>query len=494
MASTASFKQAFGKKQVKNAWMLCLGMLIVLLAVPVSLAIAMPEFTDCKLTPKGGSASIQAKCTQLTVPENPDDPNGKQIQLKIVIVPAKHRNKMPDPLFLLAGGPGQAISEAFPAIADSFEKIREDRDLVLVDQRGTGGSNPLDCPSSEKLLFSPDESARYIIECADNLDFNPQYYTTLNYIKDLEYVRNALGYDQINLYGASYGTLVAQVYANRYPDRIRAMILDGVAHPGYRVFFDYRQSIPRALEKLFSRCKEDPDCNKAFPNLKESFLTILERLESEPVPVRIKNPKTGEIVQFDMTRERFLQAVMPLLYAPETIALLPLTLHAAAEFNDYEPLAGQSASVDMGIYPGLMFSVVCAEDVPFFPPETKWPEPGPLEFREHALMVCKICSQWHTTSQERIPDPVISHIPVLLLSGDADPVTPPESAEKTAAFYPESLHISLSNMGHGIINRGCIRDIAADFIRSGSVTGLDVSCAEDILPAPFFVNFNGPKP
>ncbi len=494
MKTIVSFKHLSGKTRSRFRWMFLMVYLSIVSAAAGSAESGMPEFTDCQLTSKGSSFSIQAKCAEMMVLENPDDPEGRQIPIKIVIVPAKHRNKMPDPLFLLAGGPGQSISEAYPSMAGSFETIREDRDIILVDQRGTGGSNPLNCPSSNELLFSDEESILHITDCLKELGINPAFYTTRYFVNDLECVRKTLGYDQINLYGASYGTLAAQAYLERFPGRVRSMILDSVAHRGYKIFYDFRQTVPRALEKLFARCQADPDCNTAFPNLRESFFAILERLEIEAVPVRMKHPTSGELVMFDMTPKRFLQSVMPLLYAPETIALLPLTIHAASEFNDFEPLTGQVASVDMGIYHGLMFSVICAEDAPFFPPENEWPITGPFDYSSHTAMICRICADWNVPREVRLPNPIVSHVPVLFLSGDADPVTPPEFAEKAAQFFPDSLHIVVPHMAHGIINRGCVDEIATDFIRSGSAEGLDTSCTEKILPSPFFINLNGPKP
>jgi len=272
------------------------------------------------------------------------------------------------------------------------------------------------------------------------------------------------------------------------------MILDGVAHPDYRIFYDFRSSVPRALEKLFNRCKGDPDCDKTFPELRDSFFAILERLKSEPVPVRINHPQTGAPLNFDMTYDVFLRSIMPLLYAPETLALLPLTIHAAYEYGDFELLAGQAASIDMGIYPGLMFAVICAEDAPFYPAEKEWQPPGPIDFSSQVRMICDVCSKWNMESKVRIANREVSNVPVLFLSGDADPVTPPESAEKAGQYFPNSLHISLNDMGHGIITRGCIGEIAGEFIRTGSTKNLETSCTDDILPAPFFVNPNGPMP
>ncbi|MFC1849872.1 alpha/beta fold hydrolase [candidate division CSSED10-310 bacterium] len=454
----------------------------------------MPEFEPCQLTPDGGQSSIQAKCTEIVVPEDPENPGGRKISLRLVIVPAKHRNKAPDPLFLLAGGPGQAISEAFPSLAGSFEKIREDRDLVLLDQRGTGGSHPLECSESDDIPLSDQASIESLRNYLETLDVDLSFYTTEYFLGDLEYVRKLMGYEQINLYGASYGTRVAQEYLRLYPQRVRSMILDAVVPPGYRVFYDFRETIPQALEKMLNRCDEDPHCSAAFPDLRQELLTVLDRLDVEPVPIQLHHPKTGQPLELIMTRERFLKCLLPHLYAPETVALLPLSIHAAYEYGDFLPLAGQATSLDMGIYIGVMIAATCAEDVSFFPPESQWPVVGPLDFSSLPRMLCTICAEVNVKEATAPVEPDSSAVPVLLLSGDSDPVTPPDQAERAMKTLTNSLHISVPNMYHGLITRGCISDIAAIFIETGSVKALDTSCAQEIRPAPFFINPNGPSP
>ncbi|MBL8058998.1 MAG: alpha/beta fold hydrolase, partial [Anaerolineales bacterium] len=222
---------------------------------PAGPAVAL---ADCVLAAPGSAGQVDARCGTLAVPEDRARPDGRQISLRVAVVPAVSRSPRPDPLFLLAGGPGQAATEAFPAMIGAFEQVNQARDIVLVDQRGTGGSNPLRCldPNDESVL---DEAAvtALLQACPEKLNADLRQYTTEIAMRDLDAVRAALGYEQINLYGASYGTRAALTYLRLYPDRVRTLILDSVVDADFRLLLNASRDGQRALELAFARCQAE---------------------------------------------------------------------------------------------------------------------------------------------------------------------------------------------------------------------------------------------
>ena len=457
---------------------------------------------DCLLSSLAAPESVQARCGTLAVPEDRDDPAGRQIALHIAVVPAVSRNPKPDPLFLLAGGPGQAASEAYPAIiSTAFARIHQDRDIVLVDQRGTGKSNPLQCAlpeeqDVEQQVGAWDEEVIAALQaCPGTLDADPQFYTTDAAVRDLDQVRAALGYAQVNLYGASYGTRMALAYLQRYPGRVRTVVLDGVVSPDFRIYLTAASDGTRAMHMLFERCRADAACQEAFPDLQAEFEALLEALAAEPVEVRVADPVSGEPVAFTMTGERFANMAFALLYAPEVTSLLPLSVHTAYVGVDFAPLVAQAMAMDAGLYRGLFYAVACAEDAPFITAGEAAALGEGTYFGDMSRTMRRVCQAW--PRGQLPPDfgtPVSASVPVLLLSGEADPITPPEYAGRVAQTLPNSRHVVVPGMGHGVVTRGCIPNLVADFIAAASVQGLDVACVQAIAPPPFFLRLTGPEP
>lgn len=461
------------------------------------------SLSDCQIGAEGVSLRLSARCGTLTVPENPDDPAGRQIDLRLAVIPAVSRSPEPDPLFILAGGPGQAATETYVQISGAFQRIHQNRDIVLVDQRGTGGSNPLTCPASETGVdYSADseDTQRYLQECLQSLDADPAFYTTPLFAADLERVRQALGYGKINLYGVSYGTRSALTYLKMFPDSVRAVILDGVVPMQEPLGIDVARDAQNAIDLILERCSTDAACSQAFPDIQQEFDELVAALREQPVEVSIVHPRSGEPVELSFSIEQLAVAVRLASYAPETAALLPLLIHKAGAEGDYGLLAALylivTEQLSDTIALGLNNTVLCSEDMPFMPlEEARRAGEGTYygDLQIEALETA--CSVWPRGS---IPadykEPVQSSVPVLLLSGEVDPVTPPENAELAAQTLPNSLHLVAPGMGHNVIMRGCLPRVASDFIASGSVNGLDTDCVNEIVPSPFFVNFSGPLP
>lgn len=441
----------------------------------------------------------EPQCGALRVYEDRAAGTGRQIELSVIVIPAVSRNPAPDPLFFIPGGPGESAAKSYPLVSAAFEKVNQKRAIVLVDQRGTGKSHPLTCdfgPQADNT-DSEDSAAEQglLKQCLQSLDADPRFYTTAIAMDDLDAVRAALGYDQINLYGASYGTRAALAYLRQHPDHTRSVILDGVAPPDWTLGDGSAAIAQQALDQLFDRCAADPACHNAFPNLPAEFQGLLDRLETQPVEVALDHPITGQPTTTTFGRARFVNTVHQMSYTAETAALLPLLIHTAYTQNDFQRFAALTLSTETNlgeaISPGMRMSVVCAEDAPFF---TAAPDPGYLgDLVDKAFT--DMCAVW---PRGQIPadfhQPVRSDKPVLLISGGADPATPPENAAHAAQTLPNSRHIVAPGMGHINIYRGCLPRLAAQFVEDGSAAGLDPSCAESISPLPFFINYNGPQP
>lgn len=455
----------------------------------------------CQLAAPVGPARLAAQCGKLTVYENRAASSGRQIDLSIAVLPAISRTPAADPFVFITGGPGEAATQDYVLVSEAFARINEKRDIVLVDQRGTGQSHPLDCPSSGTDENNGDAAVEAQVKrCIQQLDADPRFYTTLDAVADLDQVRAALGYDRINLYGISYGTRVAQAYLARYPERVRTVILDGVVSPTRPLGLTMASDAQRALDLIFARCAADSACHSAFPDPAGDLAALIARVDKEPVSVTIPHPTTGEATRMEVNRPKLAAAIRLFSYSPETAALLPLLIHSARETGDLSHLAAQAEIVtrqlEGSIRAGLHNSVICSEDVPFYS------SAAPLAGDEKSAFMGeqykdleRLCKYWPTNPvPAEFQEPVKSTVPVLLLSGEADPVTPPLNAEQVAASLPSSLSVVAPGQGHGIITRGCTRRVAADFVERGDVKDLDTACVQDIKPMPFFLNLAGTTP
>lgn len=480
-------------------------------------AMAAPAITlkPCQLSAPGISQRISAECGTLTVFEDRAAGTGRTIDLRIAVLPAVSRTPAPDPLFFLTGGPGQAATESFVQVAGAFLSINRTRDIVLVDQRGTGGSNPLRCPLPEDPL--PEEpvegeaataateseaeyTARWLQSCADSLDADPTLYITHIAMDDLDQVRAALGYEQINLYGVSYGTRAALSYLRQYPPRVRSLILDGVVPPDLALGLNVARNAQRSLDLIFARCAAEPACAESFPDLSGTFAQLMQRLAEQPIELTLPHPVSGNLTHIALGRDDVAFAVRLHSYSPETAALLPLLIHAAQVESSWEGLAAQtllvSEQLSDSISVGMNLSVLCAEDAPYLTEEAAAAANENTYYGnlETSRMI-RNCQVWPSgTPPAGAKEPVSSELPVLLLSGEVDPVTPPANAEQVASGLPNSLHIVAAGQGHGIAARGCIPQLMQQFVEQGNADGLNTACVADLEPTPFFLSFAGPAP
>ena len=429
-------------------------------------------------------------CGSVQVYENTTTQKGRRILLNVAVIPAATpagataaASRSPDPLFLLAGGPGQAATEAFALLVPDFEGVLQLHDIVLVDMRGTGKSNPLRC-SSPNLQTAPASTpatvptptlapADAVKACLAALNADPTLYTTQAAANDLDEVRQALGYQKINLLGVSYGTRLALAYLRQYPDRARTLTLDGVSPMDWNLGPDNPANAQRSLDLIFAECAAETACHTAYPHLPEEFAGLMAGLTKQPMRVDLVHPLTNQRITLTLTEDEAAQAIQFMSYSPDNIAAIPQLIHNVVANGQYNLLASQyliaSYSLSQPIADGLYLSVVCAEDVPFYPAT-----PGASRVNSYLPD--------HTQQQAQ---QVSSNAPVLMLSGQLDPVTPPANAEQAARTLPNSLSLVIPGLGHNVVFSGCLPDLVATFIQAGTVKGLDTSCVKQIQPSPF---------
>jgi pimeloyl-ACP methyl ester carboxylesterase len=490
--------------------MMRLGVLAGLLLLGQSLAAApaTPTLTlkPCRLEQAARLSAMPAECGSLTVAENPADPGGRKIDLFVARVPAISLNKAPDPLFLIPGGPGTSTVELYTTAAASFSRVRRDRDIVLVDQRGTGQSHRLDCNYSEQNVFDRLDAVEVgpeNVRCRDELSRNSdlRFYTTSVAVQDLDAVRRALGYERINLYGNSYGTRVAQHYARRYPQATRTVILDGVGNPAEVLGPAIAIDAERALERILKRCQADAACVGAFKDPFADYHALRERLAKKAEPTTIQDASTGRPIHFDFTGKHLSAVLRLATYNDAQAALLPLSLHLAMREDNFLPLASQfqvfARLFETAFAYGMHNSVVCSEDVPLI--DRAALDVAALNAThmgaEQIQELIEACQDWPKGVVDAdLHAPLHSAAAALLLSGSDDPVTPPEQAAAAQRGFADSQHVIIAGHGHGQLAAPCVDRVIADFVRSGTAKGLDSSCTRKLAPMPFFITLAGPAP
>jgi len=457
---------------------------------------------DCRIRVARGYPGIKARCGKLERREDPGNPDSPILSLFFAVVPALSLEPEPDPFVPIAGGPGQASSDFYAAYQGAFEKVRRNRDIVLLDQRGTGQSAVMNCEADEGIIegrFSREQTLAVTQECLEQLPHDPRFFTTSVAVGDLEALREALGYAQFNLYGISYGSRVAQHFVRRYPESTRTVILDGVVPPQLALGPAIAIEAQNALDAIFDRCAESEVCAERFPDIREDFSMLRAELIDEPVTIVLPDPLTGEPEELSFGPQELAAALRLLSYHPNSVALMPMLINEAIRGN-YAPLASQflmiAASVSKAMSIGMHNSVVCTEDAPYFAGEQISRDAldatyiGPLQL--DALQT--ICSVWPKGVLDKdFKTPLASDLPVLLLSGEADPVTPPRYAELAAIDLDNARLLTGRKQGHGQAPRGCMPDLIAEFVETANGHDLDAGCFDRVHAMPFFLDFAGPS-
>lgn len=481
-----------------------LALAAALLAVTAQPASAQSiELEECRINAGPAYPGIKARCGRFVRPEDPSRPEGKTLDLHVAVVPALSLEPAPDAVVPIAGGPGQASTDFYAATTGAFEKLRRNRDIVLLDQRGTGQSARMDCDVDDEIVqgrMSSEQTREATEACLAALPHDPRFFTTSVAVADLEALRVALGYSAFNVYGISYGSRVAQHYARRYPATTRTVILDGVVPPQMALGPAIATEAQEALDAIFARCREDGPCSEKFPDLSARFDALKLALGNSPVRVTLPHPVSGELETIDFGDQEMATSIRLLSYHPSTVALIPFLVDQAARGN-YVPIGSQFLSISSNLSDSLSIgmhnAVACTEDAPFFAGEGISNEDlaatyiGPVLLEAMSI----ICSIWPAgVLDDDFKVPLSFDKPVLLLSGEADPITPPEYAGRAAVDLSRAFLHTGALQGHGQAPRGCMPDVMANFVDNPQQNPLDNECLRRQFAMPFFLDFSGPSP
>lgn len=441
------------------------------------------ELTSCTI------AGQPAQCGSLPVYENRDTRTGRMIDLKIAVIKSASPQPAKDPVFLLSGGPGVAATEDTGNIQLSLY-ITNNRDVVLIDQRGTGGSNQVTAPTTPDWSgLTPSEVeeayAGWIKDQLPKLDMDMRYYTTSVAMDDLDEVREVLGYEKINLFGGSYGATAAQYYLRQHEENLRSVVLLSGSLGNVPIWERQAANAQKVLDAFFSRCESDPACHSVFPEVRTEFAGLLQRLDEEPIDIEWEG---GTLT---LTRDLFAAKVEDMTRDANRAATLPRLIHRAYVLQDWEPFG----SASWGDWSPLMmgYSIQCNETWAAFSPE----EVARLGQGSYLLgwnlfrankyaLVCKYLPQGITP--EDVSDQPLSQVPVLLFNGELDPLDPPANVAGSQEIWPNSLALILPFRGHSISDYttvNCILRITGKFIEAASVQNLPIECLDDIKPIPF---------
>ncbi len=444
---------------------------------------------------------LGALCGKYDVWEDREAKKGRRISLKVVFIPALTKAK-PDPVFLLAGGPGQAATEIPWMQMPWVKKLRHYRDIVLVDQRGTGASNPLDfIKPGEKIpfkeLFKPSDRDPEVEEIIKNYDADLTKYTTDIAMDDLNEVRDALGYDRINIYGGSYGTRAALVYLRRHEDTVRSLVIDGVAPMEMKLVDAFAEDGERAMGLLLSHCENDERCQKAFPNLRQKLNELIVNLKEKPAQVQLNHPRTGETVNVTVHAETLQMTIFGALYDTLRSALIPLAVERAHEgdFSVFGALLEYASGGAEQISHGMQKAVLCNEDLAHIDEGEEDTGSDQRVFSRHQFVssfqqYCD-CFQGMAKTSSYF-DSVTSEVPALVLSGELDPVTPPRWGEIASKNLTNSRHVVVPEMGHGVAVNGCVSNMIVEHIENASPAGIETECVKGIERFPVFLTNTGP--
>jgi pimeloyl-ACP methyl ester carboxylesterase len=437
-------------------------------------------------------------CGKLTVFENREAGTGRTIDLNLVVLPSFDQKTKAEPLFDLAGGPGASSAERAEFYTRPGKDYRRRHDVVCVDQRGTGQSNRLSISREKTPQYYLSEMfpINYVRQLRHALEQRADLtkYTTSIAMDDLDDVRAWLGYDRINLFGGSYGTQAALVYMRQYPEHVRSAILLAVAPTDLKMPLHHSESAARAMDLLLGECERDAACHAGFPQIRDDWKNALAQLEKQPAHVEYSSDGKAAPTTVEIQRGVFAEKIRIWMYGRDKAARIPMIVHHAAG-GDFAPFLQQAIgpSIPDFVADGMYLSVTCAEDVPFINQEeaAKLNVDNPFG-NYRVFQQTRACGMW---PRGKIPtdflEPVSSNAPVLIFSGNMDPVTPPQYGEEVAKHLRNSRHIIIAEAGHGVDglkDPGCVDRIAIEFLDKGDAKNLDVSCVERMAPPPFVMN------
>jgi pimeloyl-ACP methyl ester carboxylesterase len=441
------------------------------------------------------------RCGWLKVPENRLVRKGRSIKVHFIILPALG-TAQPDPVVTFAGGPGASALNGVARWARQFEKFRAERDILLIDQRGTGESNALPCrplgdPNSAQTWLGNMYTVDYVTECRRKLEESAdlKYYHTSLFVEDVEDIRAALGYPRLNILTGSYGTRVAIAYMERHPDRVRCAFLWSCNITDMRFPTFLAPQTQDSMDKLMDDCAGDPVASADYPNLRQDFEDVLARLRQGPVSLTLLNPLTDAPQTVTFGYYPFVAGIRSMLYSNATRIWVPLFIFAAAR-GDFSPAAEYTVAYmhdNNELYAdGMYLCVECSENVSRMDLGEAYAQAAGTFMETYRVDQQKLaCNLWPRADiAESYFHPALLDIPTLLLTGEDDPVTPPLYADIIAGFMVNSLRVIVPHWAHGFSPdttwwKDGFDEVALQFVRQASVEGLDPSCVQSYVRPPF---------
>jgi pimeloyl-ACP methyl ester carboxylesterase len=427
---------------------------------------------------------VTAWCANMAVPKDPSKPFGSSIELHIAVLPSTTRPAA-GALFYLEGGPGGAATQSAIEVNELFARVGRYRDIVMVDQRGTGGSAPVSCPAAKVRAQDAAAVTAYLRRCFAALRGKAHFDTTSVAASDLEIVRRRLGYGKIDLYGGSYGATLAQAYLRRYPDSVRSVVLDGGSLPDVRIYDVSARNAERALDEQLTRCARERACHRDYPHPQRELAILLAR---SPRRVMVESGT------FELAPDDVAWTVEELSQSPTGAVQIPYDVDAAVH-GDYVPL-GRAYGSDVGLYLdapsrlAMYWVTLCSEPWSSFDAAATARDgagsylTGPAVAR--ARLFERACGVVPKGSVEPASgSDTTTRVPALLLAGGADPLDPVANLRGWRRAFPNGRLVVLPGGGHGSIEYGCVQTLVARFVAAGSARGLDTSCVRRIVLPTF---------
>jgi len=441
----------------------------------------------------------EVRCGTFEVLENPDVQKGRKIKIRFIILPARTENPAPDPIFVFDGGPGVGAADSYEGWANMLHKLRDEREIVLIDQRGTGDSNPLPCyclgdPEKAQTYLKDILPEDYVKNCRKELekDNNLRFYHTVIAIRDTDRLRAALGYDKINLVGGSYGTNIGLLYMKHYTHNVRSVFFFSIAPTNWDYPASLAQDTEVALQRLFADCATDPDCAADYPRFKEELYELLESLKQGPVSAQITNPINNEPETVSFSYHNYIHIIRSLLYNNQRSRWIPAFIHWAYRgtwFPLVEYTVRSFKSLNEYLMDGMWLCVTCSESIPFINFEKAAEQARGTFMGTYRIDQQKRgCELWvRGYLPEGFLDLEELDVPSLIVSGEIDPVTPPYQGEIVMNYLANGLHIIVPNAAHGTgdVWDNCLDEVVVQFFSQGSVSGLDPSCVNTNVRPPF---------
>lgn len=448
-----------------------------------------------------GRLAEELRCGVYRVRENRHAPTGRAIDIHVAVLPALRRQVAPDPLLVFAGGPGQGARDYVDAVDRFFRKVRRSRDIVLIDLRGTGASHPLMCRPMDDdfaVLVDADAVTRHAEECLEALDADPRLYTHAQALADVDDIRQQLGYQQVNIWGGSWGTRAALLYALRYPAAVRSVTLDGAVPLAMEFPRPASGDAQRAFALLTEQCRADPACLSTFPDPAAELEALVRRLDAGPLVARVRHPRTGSLVDVKIPRDAVLDAVRGALYVPQDAVLVLPIVRRALE-GDVAPLLAQalrtaSATTDeMAI--GATMAILCSEDLPVVSAANfETDAAGSIFGTGYADAWRSRCRNWPAGPALDDDRAAVAQSPALIVSGEHDPVTPPRWGEAMGRHFRSHWHVAVPGAAHNASFTGCVPDLIAAFIAYPDGTKLDTDCVVRPSWPAIVLGTEGPRP